>query len=458
MEASSSTAETMSKTPPTPSGQHRSALFHAAAACSSRSASKRPLSRGGLLMPVQGINCSSSPAGFCLSMTPLPSAMSVGGPALYTPVEYEEHHTPPADLRRASLVVPPSECMVRMAQGSGVSVYRMDRSPREGRPRSPWVLKKANVSPLLVRERRRVERTLEHESCMLATMDHPNIVGFRAAQRLPDGHLCIALEHCEVSLYALIQERARPQGGCVSPTRGSLAGELFQPHEVSRVGHEIAQGLAYLHNAHHLLHGDVKSANILLSRDLARVKICDLGVSIPLTQDNSSPLSAGALYDGTEPWRPPETLLFRLHDDHDFHHSTPHQDEGEPLPGGEGGTRLSLDADGRSGARERIRLHDIEGLHLCDRTDVFAFGLVLWEMLTGDVPHAAKLAAGDDAYRDALGTRPPLPQLPMSYDRLERTFRWCTQQQPDRRPCAAEVAGWLALEPNAAGGPPPDPY
>ena len=54
---------------------------------------------------------------------------------------------------------------------------------------------------------------------MLAAMNHPNIVGFRAAQRLTDGHLCLALEHCEASLYSFIQERVKPHGGCVSPTR-----------------------------------------------------------------------------------------------------------------------------------------------------------------------------------------------------------------------------------------------
>ena len=437
-----------SSTPPTPSGQHGSGAADHHGGRFSRSASKRQLSRG-CLMPVQGVNGAMCSPALSLSMTPLPSAMSVGGPALYTPVEYEEHHTPPADLRRASLVVPPSECMVRMAQGSGVSVFRMDRSPREGRPRSPWVLKKANVSPLMVRERRRVERTLEHESLMLAAMDHPNIVGFRAAQRLNDGHLCIALEHCEVSLYALIQERVRPHGHCVSPTRGSVAGDVFNPHEMCRIGHEIASGLAYLHTEHRLLHGDVKSANILLSRDLAAVKICDLGVSIPLAPDLASPLNAGSMYDGTEPWRPPETLLFRLRDD----------DEEDPIydDAGAGGVEEGrMSAGGApSAAPARLRAHDIEGLRLCDRTDVFAFGLVIWEMLTGDVPHAALLAHGDEAYRDALGTRPPLPPLPSSYERLERTFRWCTQHQPDRRPCAAEVVEWLSLD-GCSAGPPPD--
>ena len=124
-------------TPPTPS---RSAM---SGANSSRSASKR-LPRGLQLLPLSGANGSTPPIAPMMGSTP-------GGPALCTPVEAEEHHTPPPELRRESLIVPPSEKLFRMAQGSGVSVYRMDRSPREGRPRSPWVLKKANVSPLLVR-------------------------------------------------------------------------------------------------------------------------------------------------------------------------------------------------------------------------------------------------------------------------------------------------------------------
>ena len=28
---------------------------------------------------------------------------------------------------------------------------------------------------------------------------------------------------------------------------------------------------------------------------------------------------------------------------------------------------------------------DVDGMHLCDRTDIFAVGLVMWEMLAGDV-------------------------------------------------------------------------
>ena len=55
------------------------------------------------------------------------------------------------------------------------------------------------------RERRRVERALELESRMLSRIDHPHIVGFRAAQRCADGRLGLVLEACECSLYGLIQ-------------------------------------------------------------------------------------------------------------------------------------------------------------------------------------------------------------------------------------------------------------
>lgn len=259
---------------------------------------------------------------------------------------------------------------------------------------------------------------------MLAAMNHPNIVGFRAAQRLTDGHLCLALEHCEASLYSFIQERVKPDRGCVSPTREARAGEVFTPREVQRIALCIASGLAYLHNEHHLMHGDVKSANILCSRDLARVKICDLGVSIPLKHDLSACLQPGSQYEGTEPWRPPETLL---------------RSEGD---------FCAAEAADEAGAAE--------GLRLCDRTDVFAFGLVLWEMLSGDVPHAAKLASGDEAYRASLGTRPPLPPLPNSYERLERIFRCCTQRECDRRPSALELETWLAPESEGRREPPSD--
>jgi len=208
--------------------------------------------------------------------------------------------------------------------------------------------------------------------------------------------------------------------------------------EIRRIGLAIATGLAYLHSEHSLLHGDVKSANVLLSRDLERICICDLGVSIPLKPDLSGSLQPLATYEGTEPWRPPETLI-----------------RGDGI----------LDLGRASGSFGICRLEEREGnttaagncanLRLCDRTDVFAFGLVIWEMLTGEVPHAAQLVHGNEAYRAALGSRPPLPNaVPIDYQRLARIFWCCTHHEPDRRPSASELVHWF--EPASDGGPPHD--
>ena len=135
-----------------------------------------------------------------LNKTPPPQG---GCGALFTPANPVASFSPPSDVRRESLLVPPSANLLRLAKGSGVSVFRVDRSPVGGVLRSPWAIKKTDVSPVLMRERRRVERSLLHETTMLSAMQHPHIIGFRAAQRAPDGQLCLALELCDGSLYSL---------------------------------------------------------------------------------------------------------------------------------------------------------------------------------------------------------------------------------------------------------------
>ena len=105
-----------------------------------------------------------------------------------------------------------------------------------------------------------------------------------------------------------------------------------------------------------------------------------------------------------------------------------------------------MEADFCESEQQTTAAGEAEGLRLCDRTDVFAFGLVIWEMLAGDVPHASKLAAGDEAYRAAIGTRPDLPHLPISYERIERIFR-CA-----REPLEELHGPPLSLQPSRCAG------
>jgi len=95
-----------------------------------------------------------------------------------------------------------------------------------------------------------------------------------------------------------------------------LEDEPFPAKDILKVGFEIAKGLKYLHHTAHILHGDIKSWNILVSHGFNTVKLCDFGSSLPLTESLEVDtlrlcynLQEGELpYIGTECWNPPEII------------------------------------------------------------------------------------------------------------------------------------------------------
>jgi len=89
-------------------------------------------------------------------------------------------------------------------------------------------------------------------------------------------------------------------------------------------------------------------------------------------------------------------------------------------------------------------------------------GLTIWEMFSLCVPHADLLqddeeeeeqtdeeqadesntsAIDDFAYHEALGTRPPLPDLPedLDYSAAVAVFIATTEHDPEKRPLSSEV-------------------
>lgn len=47
----------------------------------------------------------------------------------------------------------------------------------------------------------------------------------------------------------------------------------------------LCLSLQYLHNEKKLLHGDMKSCNVVIKGDFETVKICDVGVSLQLDEN-----------------------------------------------------------------------------------------------------------------------------------------------------------------------------
>ncbi|XP_013800428.2 lymphokine-activated killer T-cell-originated protein kinase [Apteryx mantelli] len=295
-----------------------------------------------------------------------------------------------ADVGAASVTIPASPFMQKLGYGTGVNVYLMKRSPK-GSSCSPWAVKKIN--PKCNKSQQNIyQKRLNEEAKILKNLQHPNIVGYRAFTEAHDGSMCLAMEYGgEKSLNALIEERNLEHLG------------PFPAATIFKVAVSMAKGLKYLHNDKKLLHGDIKSSNVVVKGDFEAIKICDVGVSLPL-DENMTVSDPEACYIGTEPWKPKEAL----------------QEDGI----------------------------------ITDKADIFAFGLTLWEMMTLSVPH---LNLGDDsddedasfdeddfdedAYYAALGTRPALnmEELDQSYQRMIELFSVCTSEEPQKRPSAAQI-------------------
>ena len=278
---------------------------------------------------------------------------------------------------------------------TGVSVYLMNRTPRSGGYKSPWAVKKV-AKRFANKKHQDFSQRLLTEAEILRTLTHPNIVGYRALTKAVDGTWCLAMEKAENSLLDLIEDRLDQDAG------------PFQPEQIHRVGLDISSALDYLHCQKLLIHGDIKSANVLIFGNFKTAKLCDFGVALPLDSAGGA-VKNGHYYVGTEAWSAPEVI----HIEDSFNGNLP----------------------------------------ISSKADMFSYGLTVWEMLSLCLPHSEQLdsicddsSASDadedmTAYHQALGTRPALPDLPsqQDYSTAVIIFIACTETDPSKRPTAAEV-------------------
>ncbi|XP_076011267.1 lymphokine-activated killer T-cell-originated protein kinase homolog isoform X2 [Genypterus blacodes] len=305
----------------------------------------------------------------------------------------------PGSNEGTPITIPASPFMKKLGCGTGVNVYLMSRIGKLNA--SPWAVKKINTR-CATKQVAIYQKRLNAEAKVLKGINHPNIVGFRAFTTAKDGSKCLAMEYGgEQSLNDLIEKR-REEGL-----------KAFPAATIEKVALHVARGLQYLHNEKKLLHGDMKSCNVVIRGDFETVKICDVGVSLKL-DENMRVCDPKADYIGTEPWKPKEAL---------------------------------------------------EGREITDKADVFAYGLTLWEMMTLAMPHlemldgeeeeeeeddgSYELSFDEDAYYERLGTRPAVDSeaLGNSYQKMVELFCLCTEEDPKKRPSAAQIV--QALEGNA---------
>ncbi len=153
--------------------------------------------------------------------------------------------------------------------------------------------------------------------------------------------------------------------------------QRLTPEEASDIAEAVLSGLAAAHEAG-IVHRDVKPENVLLADD-GRIKIGDFGLARAVSANTTT----GQALLGTIAYLSPELVTRGIAD---------------------------------------------------ERSDIYAFGIMLFEMLTGKQPYT-----GDQpmqiAYQHAHSDVPPpsslVPEIPQEYDRL---VQWATQRDADARP------------------------
>ncbi|XP_018336410.1 lymphokine-activated killer T-cell-originated protein kinase [Agrilus planipennis] len=283
------------------------------------------------------------------------------------------------------VMLPPSPSLKQLGHGTGITVYKMERIPQTDNKASPWAIKK--VASSIASKKTEYQQRLKYEAEILRKLDHPNIVGYRGLVKSFDGTDCLAMEECSKCLGAMIDERFE------------TINIPFPAENILKVAFDISKALLYLHETVLILHGDIKSYNILIKGDFATCKLCDFGVSMPIDSSGNldyTKTDPEAEYIGTTSWCPPE--IFQCPS------------------------------------------------KITTKADIYAYGLVLWEMMALSPPFFNDNSASDldtTQSSDSLSNfeRPQLPpnDFDDSYTLVIELFYCCTELDYLKRPSAKDL-------------------
>jgi serine/threonine protein kinase len=183
--------------------------------------------------------------------------------------------------------------------------------------------------------------------------------------------------------------------------RGSVAdaldrGERFSVAEARDHVLAALRGVGQLHEVEHVLHRDLKSPNVLLTGDARLARVADLGVAAPMDADGSA-----EAYPNAQLYSPPEAFTTRRVD---------------------------------------------------RRSDIYAVGLLLFEMVNGPLPYADYDDRLVMAERLGRGQPAPFPRHlrpgPFVPKGMRRLLGKALSPDPNRRPAtAASMASQLSRIP-----------
>lgn len=229
------------------------------------------------------------------------------------------------------------------------------------------------------------------EVSILEGLCHPNIVSLLWYSMRNPRQCYIIMELMDGDLFSLIQERLERRGIDDPP---------FSISEAVHISLQVAEGMLFLHEKR-IVHRDLKSLNILVRRVKAKevgveyfhAKVADFGLS--RTKENSTTASIQTLNQGTSRWMAPEMIEIA-------------NDDGE------------------------VSLSECEAqLKYPFKIDVYSFGMLCYEILSGSVPFSA-FSPREVKKKVLAGERPELPER--CPERLRTLIKECWSSDASKRP------------------------
>ncbi len=210
----------------------------------------------------------------------------------------------------------------------------------------------------------------EREARALAALNHPNIATLHGIEAWRDVHVLV-MELIEGESLATLLERAGPAGLPID--------------EALRIARQVALALEAAHERG-IVHRDLKPGNVMIRPD-GTVKVLDFGLAKTFTDDRGVATTV---------------------------------------------TSTGTGAAGIVGTARYMSPEQARGAEVDRRTDVWAFGCVLYEMLTGR--RAFDGATASDAIAGVLGREPDFEVLPAQVDgSVRRLLRRCLQKDVRKR-------------------------
>lgn len=214
----------------------------------------------------------------------------------------------------------------------------------------------------------------QREARAAAALSHPNVVRVYAVGETKNKLPYIVMQYVEgAPLADWLRQRGRV------PER-----------DARRIIGEVAAALAAAH-ARHLVHRDVKPANVLIEAESGRAFVADFGVSAALSAAarQETKLTATGMIIGTPPYMSPEQAA---------------------------------------------------GDAVTPKSDVYSLGVLAYELLTGALPFTANTTAGWAAAHLRDTPEPVTKRRSELTPQLERMVARCLAKAPAERPAASEVA------------------